>query len=493
MTGAPPQTTSVEVAVIAPLEQTLTYAVPDRLAGTLRIGSRVRVPLGRRQVVGYVMSHGEPGGRPLKDILEIIDPQPLFHERHARFYLRAARYYRSPPGQAVRTALPAGLSAPDNKPAVLRDRLYRVTGLGDQPKGRRQAEILHYLRSCEAASLSLLRNRFPAPYAVLQRLVELGFLEVEEIERCRDPFDDSAVQPFRAVTLNAAQENALCHISRGLQSGTFAPFLLHGVTGSGKTEVYLRAIAGALEQRRQALVLVPEIALTPQLVSRFRSWFQSLDVRLAVLHSGLSDGERYDAWRRVARGDADVVIGARSAVFAPLNALGLIVVAEEHDGSYKQSEGFRYNARDLALMRGQQDQAVVLLGSATPALTTYQRARDGHMVYLSLPERTAERPLPDVHLINLSEHQQEALLSEPLKTAMADTLAAGEQALLLLNRRGYAPFLLCHDCGAALRCPNCEITLTYSQVQRALRCHYCDFRQRPPDRCDRCSGATLLP
>jgi len=493
MTSETQHLQAAEIAVVAPLEKTLTYAVPDRLVEDLSIGSRVRVPLGRRQVVGYVMSRVDPGDVALKEILEIIDPHPLFHERHAAFYLRAARYYDYPPGQAVRTALPAGLSAPDTSPPVLSERLYRSTTNDGLPKGVRQLEILDFIREEKVASMSQLRAKFPAPYTVLQRLVELGFLKVEEIEKSRDPFAEIAVQAHHAVELNLAQQEAVNRIGQVLQAKTFHPFLLHGVTGSGKTEVYLRAIAETLGQGRQALVLVPEIALTPQLVARFRSWFQELDVNLAVLHSGLSDGERYDAWCRVARGDADVVIGARSAVFAPLNELGLIVVDEEHDGSYKQSEGFRYNARDLALMRGQRDQAVVLLGSATPALTTYQRARDEYLIYLDLPERTAERPLPGVHLIDLAEHREDGLLSEPLQGALAETLAAGEQALLLLNRRGYAPFLLCHDCGATLRCPNCDITLTYSQVQRSLRCHYCDFRQSPPDSCGRCSGVALVP
>ena len=493
MTSEAQNLQAAEIAVVAPLDKTLTYAVPERLAGNLQVGSRVRVPLGRRQVVGYVMKRVVPDGAALKEILEVIDPHPLFHERHASFYLRAARYYDYPPGEAVRTALPAGLSAPDVSPPVLRDRLYRPTAGDEVPKGGRQREILGYIRGEKSASLSQLRGKFPAPHAALQRLVELGFLEFEAIERLRDPFAEIAVQEHHAVVLNPAQQEAVDRVGQALQSERFQSFLLHGVTGSGKTEVYLRAVAQTLERGRQALVLVPEIALTPQLVARFRSWFRDLDVNLAVLHSGLSDGERYDAWCRVARGDIDVVIGARSAVFAPLDGLGLIVVDEEHDGSYKQSEGFRYNARDLALMRGQRDQAVVLLGSATPALTTYQRAMDKQLTYLELPERTAERTLPSVHLIDLSEHRQESLLSEALQGALEETLAAGEQALLLLNRRGYAPFLLCHDCGAALRCLNCDITLTYSQVQRSLRCHYCDFRQVPPDSCDRCSGARLLP
>ena len=480
--------------MVAPLDKILSYAIPAELAAQVQVGSRVRVPLGRRQVVGYVMNWAEPGETPLKEILEVIDPHPLFHPRHADFYLRAARYYLYPPGEAVRTALPAGLSAPDSKPAVLHERLYRATGSAGDPRGGRQHELLQFIRTAGQVRLSQLRQQFAAPYAALQRLVELGFLEFVEIERCRDPFAEMAVDVHHELELNPAQQQAVNHVARLLNAPpAFHPCLLHGVTGSGKTEVYLRAIAATLEQGRKALVLVPEIALTPQLVGRFRSWFQDRSARLAVLHSGLSDGERYDAWRLVAKGDIDVVIGARSAVFAPLAGLGLIVVDEEHDGSYKQSEGFRYNARDLALMRGQMDEAVVLLGSATPVLTTYQRAMDGHLAYLPLPERTAERPLPGVELVDLAQHDGQGLLSEPLQVALGATLQAGEQALLLLNRRGYAPFLLCHDCGATLRCPNCDITLTYSQVQRSLRCHYCDFRQRPPDSCARCSGARMQP
>lgn len=494
MTFITPPARVAAIAVVAPLDKILNYAIPADLADEVCIGSRVRVPLGRRQVVGYVMNWTEPDETKLKNILEVIDPHPLFRENHAAFYLRAADYYAYPPGQAVRTALPAGLSAPDSKPTVLSDKRYRAAPLEGQPQRARQREILDHVRSRDSITLSQLRQAFPSPHAALQRLVELQFLQVEEIERCRDPFAEIGVVEHQPVELNAAQQGAVTAIESALDGPSgFAPFLLHGVTGSGKTEVYLRSIARALQGGRQALVLVPEIALTPQLVSRFRSWFQNQAVRLAVLHSGLSDGERYDAWRQVARGDIEVVIGARSAVFAPLPELGLIVVDEEHDGSYKQSEGFRYNARDLALMRGQMDEAVVVLGSATPVLTSYQRSLGGHLTYLELPERTAERPLPDVHLIDLSSHQGESLLSEPLQEAMAQALAAGEQTLLLLNRRGYAPFLLCHDCGAALRCPNCDITLTYSQVQRSLRCHYCDFHMRPPDSCDRCSGVRLLP
>ncbi len=494
MTSTTQQAQAAAIAVVAPLNKTLSYAIPADLAEAVRIGSRVRVPLGRRQVVGYVMGWMESGDARLKNILEVIDPHPLFHANHAEFYLRAARYYAYPPGEAVRTALPAGLSALDSKPTILREKFYQATTCEEQPPGARQREILTFIRSSKQASLSQMRQQFTSPHVVLQRLVELGFLLVEEIERCRDPFAEIAVVEHLALDLNSAQQQAVTQIEEALfDSATFRSFLLHGVTGSGKTEVYLRAIARTLEQGRKALMLVPEIALTPQLTTRFRSWFQDHKVSLAVLHSGLSDGERYDAWRQVARGDIDVVIGARSAVFAPLPDLGLIVVDEEHDGSYKQSEGFRYNARDLALMRGQMDKAVVVLGSATPVLTTYKRALEGQLIHLQLPERTSERKMPQVQLVDMAQHEGESLLSEPLQNALSEALEGGEQALLLLNRRGYAPFLLCHDCGASIRCPNCDITLTYSQVQRSLRCHYCDFHQRPPNNCDRCDGVRLLP
>jgi primosomal protein N' (replication factor Y) len=488
------ETQTAEVAVAAPLEKTLSYAIPPDLAGKVHIGNRVRVPLGRRHVVGYIMGWTTPGDAPLKEILEIIDPNPLFHSGHGMFYLRAANYYAYPPGEAVRTALPAGLSNPDGKPAILYDKHYRATAVGEQPPGARQREILTYIRGVGQADLGRLRRKFVAPHTVLKRLVELGFLEVEEVEHYRDPCAAVTIDTHRDVELTPEQTQAVNHILEALRGPpVFHPCLVHGVTGSGKTEVYLRAVAAALEQGRKSLILVPEIALTPQLISRFRCWFQGRDVRLAVLHSGLSEGERYDAWRQIAKGDIDVVIGARSAVFAPIVKLGLIIVDEEHDGSYKQSEGFRYNARDLALMRGQMEDAVVLLGSATPMLSTYRRAMDGYLAYLSLPGRIANRPLPVVELVDLAQHGASRLLTDPLRTALDATLNAGEQTLLLLNRRGYAPFLLCHSCGATIRCPNCDITLTFSQVQRSLRCHYCNYRQHPPEICPRCRGTELCP
>ncbi len=466
-----------EVAVAAPIDKTLSYRIPGPLREDLRIGSRVRVPLGRRLAVGYVMGWSAEEVDGLKEIRELLDTTPLFHPRHAQFYRRAAEYYAYPLGEVVRTALPAGLSGRGQEPVILQDRLYRPTACRHEPRGARQQEVLAAVRAAGELPLSRIREEFKSPYATLHRLVELGLLSEVATERRRDPFLGLEIAAHQAVTLTPAQVLVMQQISAAVTAlPKFAPYLLHGVTGSGKTEVYLRAIAEVLETGRQALVLVPEIALTPQLVARFRSWFQDRTTRLGVLHSALSVGERYDVWRTVAKGDVDVVIGARSAVFAPLPDLGLIVVDEEHDGSYKQTEAFRYNARDLALLRGQMEQALVILGSATPALTTYRRAQDGKLGYLELTERAAGRPLPTVELVDMTKAGIQGSLSQTLHEALRTTLEAGEQALLLLNRRGYAPFLLCHDCGATLRCPNCEITLTYSQAQRSLRCHYCATR-----------------
>ncbi len=480
-----------EVAVAAPLEKSLNYLVPDELAGRARVGVRVEVPLGRRRAVGYILALSEGEGEGLKPLRAVLDEAPLFSPGLVPFLRRAADYYRYPIGEAIRTALPAGLSSADGKLGVLTESSYSATALPGEPRGEKQREILAAVRAAGEMTASELRERFADPHAVLRRLVELEYLSAQTRERLRDPFFARPVEGDTPPQLTEAQRAAVEAISGAL--GGFSSFLLHGITGSGKTEVYLHAIGAALEAGHQALVLVPEIALTPQLVARFRARFAPRGVRIAVLHSGLSDGERYDAWRRIARGEADIVIGARSAVFAPLPSCGIIVVDEEHEGSYKQGEGFRYHARDLALLRGKMEGGVIVMGSATPSLTTYHRARQGQIGYLELPGRARSQPLPQVELIDLREHRECGTLSPPLVAALGETLERGEQALLLLNRRGFAPFLLCAACGTTFRCPNCEITLTYHQGARELRCHYCDYSDTPPETCPSCSGYDLLP
>ncbi|WP_225911539.1 replication restart helicase PriA [Desulfuromonas versatilis] len=480
------------VAVAAPLDKLLSYLLPAELRERARVGVRLRVPLGRRSVVGYLLGVAEGEAEGLKPVAEVLDEAPLFPPAMIDFFLRAAEYYCHPPGEVIRTALPAGLSGRGAEVSILQERFYRAAPRGDEPPGARQRQICQLVRERGQVALSELREHFAAPHAPLRRLVELGFLEEESGERLRDPFLDQPPPPDSQLEPTPDQARALEQLRAKLGDG-FAPFLLHGVTGSGKTEVYLRIIAAALQRGARALVLVPEIALTPQLVGRFRARFAAAGTGIAVLHSGLSDGERYDAWRAIARGAADIVIGARSAVFAPLERLGVIVVDEEHEASYKQAEGFRYHARDLALLRGQMSKTLVLLGSATPALTTFHRAREGQSGYLPLAARAQERPLPAVELVDLVQQRPEGVLSAPLVAALGEVLEARQQALLLLNRRGFSPYLLCGDCGQSFRCPNCEITLTYYQKSRRLRCHYCDFSQAPPELCPRCSGGGLAP
>ena len=480
-----------EIAVAAPLDKVLTYLVPEELRDQLQVGVRVRVPLGRRSATGYVLklSEVEADGK-LKPIREILDEAPLFTPDWGEFLRRAAGYYHFPPGEALRSALPAGLSGTGNDITILSDTFYAPLEGASEPRGSKQREILSAIRAGEGLMLSQIREQFPAPYDSLRRLVELGCLTPREVERRRDPFKDAPLPQDRQLELTADQQRALTHGRQLLEKRAFAPLLLHGITGSGKTEVYLRLVDEALARGDQALVLVPEIALTPQLVARFRARFTSQGADIAVLHSGLSGGERYDAWRAIMRGECQIVIGARSAVFAPLERPGIIIVDEEHEASYKQGEGFRYHARDLALMRGQMHGCPVLLGSATPAVTTWQRLQADAGVE-TLAERPGNSVLPEVVCLDMTEEEKQGALAPSLIEALQATLERKEQALLLLNRRGFAPYLQCQECGATFRCPNCEITLTFHRRAGQARCHYCDYSETPPEQCPDCGGLQI--
>ncbi len=317
----------------------------------------------------------------------------------------------------------------------------------------------------------------------LRRIVRFGSREIR-----RDPYAEAAVEPPERLVPTDHQRRALDGILRDLDAGGFQVHLLHGVTGSGKTLIYIRAAAHAFEAGRGALILVPEISLTPQTVRRFRAHFGD---RVAVLHSALSEGERYDAWREIREGKRPIVIGARSAVFAPLRRLGLIVVDEEHDGSYKQSDTApRYHARDVAVVRGKTEGVCVVLGSATPSLESYHNATGGKYRLLSLPERVDARPLPEVTLVDM-KGEGGGFFSRALREKMADRLKKDERIILLQNRRGYAPFVQCTDCGAALECPNCKVALTYHTAGRRMLCHYCDRNTAAPSACPDCGGPNL--
>jgi primosomal protein N' (replication factor Y) len=339
---------------------------------------------------------------------------------------------------------------------------------------------------------SEITRAYPGAGKGLKSLAEKDIIVFKEQQVYRDPFGESFLESDIPEVLTGEQKKALDSILPAIKKGRFAPFLLHGVTGSGKTEVYLQAAAFALEQGRSVLVLVPEIALATQLEAHFLARFGS---RVALLHSGLSSGQRFDQWNRIAQGKADVVIGARSAVFAPLQAPGLIIVDEEHDSSYKQDEGFRYHARDLAVLRASRSAGVVILGSATPSVTSYYHALQGKYQLLDLYKRIEERPLPEAEVVNMQSVQtvsgRPPVFSPVLIRNLRENLERGEQSLIFLNRRGYANFMICRDCGQPVQCRHCQVSLTLHKSENSLLCHYCGFTVSSKTVCAHCQSLSL--
>ncbi|HLG28472.1 MAG TPA: primosomal protein N', partial [Paenisporosarcina sp.] len=324
--------------------------------------------------------------------------------------------------------------------------------------------------------------------AVLQGVLEKGAATLELEEVYRDPYADRTIDVSKKHSLTNEQHLALSEIIHSYDQHKAATFLLHGITGSGKTEVYLQAIERSLMDQKEAIVLVPEISLTPQMTNRFKERFGSL---VAVLHSGLSTGEKYDEWRKIKRGEVKVVVGARSAIFAPFQNIGLIILDEEHEGTYKQDDSPRYHARDVAIWRSEYHHCPVILGSATPSLESYARAKKGNYSLLTLSKRPREQALPEVSVIDMREQLKNgnrSMFSLELAVAIRLRLEKGEQMVLFLNRRGHSSFVLCRDCGTVVECPNCDISMTYHRHQERIKCHYCGEESQVPNSCPQCSS-----
>ncbi len=474
-----------DIAVPVNLQKTFHYAVPDTLSGALVIGSRVLVPLGARRVIGTVIGFPErTEGRGLKAVIAPEgEPLPPDLLELARWM---ADYYLHPLGLAIETMLPRRIETGG-------PRTVRVLRIADgEPdrecvRGPKQTALLLLLAERTSVPLAELRRQFSP--STVKALVVSGLAGIVEQEEVRPPADEAFI-PDAAPELMPEQAEAVAAIGGAAAAGAFETFLLHGVTGSGKTEVYLRALSALSGTGRGAIVLVPEIALTPQLLGRFRKRFGG---RVAVLHSGLTERERADEYHRIRSGTVDVAIGARSAVFAPFGRLGLVVVDEEHEGSYKQDEGLRYHGRDVAVMRAKLCGAVCVLGSATPSLESFHNARSGKYRYLRIGNRVDHRPLPKVGLVDLRSLPPSSAFSPGLAAAVRERLDRKEQSLVLLNRRGFSSVLICGDCGRALQCPSCSVSLTYHKSEAKLKCHYCDFQTPPPDRCPACGGVALKP
>jgi primosomal protein N' (replication factor Y) len=379
----------------------------------------------------------------------------------------------------------AGMEGKEVKPKFEKVIQYQG-GEPTQPISKKQSEILKWVKERGEISYPELSKRFKSPSKAIQSLQAKGLLSLSRREVCRDLSSQPELKAYPKPELTSDQEAILGEVIRGVRSKRFSPFLLYGVTGSGKTEIYLRAIEEVLIQGQEAIVLVPEISLTPQLLSRFKDRFGE---NLALLHSGLGRGERYDQWRRIWKGEVKIAMGARSAIFAPFKNVGMIIVDEEHDPSYKQEEKLKYHARDVAVVRAKQAEATLLLGSATPSLESFYNTERGRFHLLNLPERIEGKPLPRVEVVDVKK--EGGLLSAKLKEALQKNIEDKKQSLLFLNRRGFANFILCPDCGLTFKCPNCSVTLTYHLRDHSLRCHYCDYRISAPGDCPKCQGHRL--
>lgn len=482
-----PDAPSLQVALPLPLPQWFDYAPPPGAPpGPGMVGRRLRVPFGSRELVGVVAGIGTVAdGNALRAAVEWLDPAPLLGGELWTSLQWLARYTHAPLGEVVSTALPAPLRRGEPVPDTHRWG-WQLTAEGIEQRAKLRAGTRPHRLAEQLAGGSvdedLLDEAMDDWRSAARSLAKRGLVERIALEHT------PALPALRpGPTPNAEQANAIAAITAHAR---FGAFLLDGVTGSGKTEVYLQAIVDCLARGRQALVLVPEIGLTPQTLARFRS---RLGIAVHVLHSGLNDNERARVWAAAARGEAQVIVGTRSAVFTPLPNAGLIVVDEEHDGSYKQQDGIRYHARDFALVRAKALDVPVVLGSATPSLESLHNAHAGRYTHLRLKQRAGEARPPRVRVLDVRKRPLKDGLSAEVMEGIGQHLAAGHQVLVFKNRRGYAPVLLCHDCGWTAPCKRCDAPMTVHAGGRRLQCHHCGARQPAPLACPDCASLALQP
>jgi primosomal protein N' (replication factor Y) len=541
-----------EVAVPIPTAKSYRYSIPRQFEHKVDVGSSVLVNFHGRRLVGWVIGFVDNEKEGLKPIMDVVEARPMFTPKMLEFFRWLSEYYLSPIGLVIRSGLPGGVAPKERQNCLLisepshtgrlssriiaylkenagktslgaitrkfgKDSLKEINSLSRAGNLRIERELIsprvkvkraRWIRlvgkpkkatSAQEKVLGLLEEKGEASVADIKNILNVGFSVIRTLENRgvvqsfhREEFRDSLshlfVQKNPLPHLTKEQARIMKRVSSKLKSGGFGVVLIHGVTGSGKTELYLSAIEKALEMGKSAIFLVPEIFLTAQFTSILLDRFGNA---CSEYHSALGAGEQYDAWRRMRDGDVKIVIGPRSALFAPLPNLGVIIVDEEHERTFKQSDLVpRYNARDTAIIRARQEDALCILGSATPSLESYHNATRRKYELVHLPRRIGKRKLPTVTIVDM-RNEKSRVLSELLKSKIQDRLTRSEQIILFMNRRGYSNFLQCRDCGSTLRCPSCSVTLTYHRIPRVLRCHYCGYERNPPDVCEDCRGANM--
>lgn len=484
----------LRVAVPSPLRRLFDYLVPPEMAknaapGALQPGCRVTVTFGRRAVTGLIIertNHSDFELTKLKPISALIDPEPLLPASLFKLFIWAARYYQHPIGDALFSTLPV-LLRKGELPPEQGQRCWQLSTLGkglgpdSLKQARKQRALIDLLQADGQISDEHMAETFSR--GIIKQLQEKSLIEPIV---CDIP--DVALETLLKqdpLALYPSQQQALDAIDQH----SFNCSLLDGITGSGKTEVYLQSIEKALRYERQALVLIPEISLTPQTEKRFRDRF---NVPIVTLHSGLSDKQRLQAWMMARAGTAKIILGTRSAIFTPLKAPGLIILDEEHDQSYKQQEGFRYSARDLAVIRAQQENIPIILGSATPSLESLNNCHGGRYQHLVLSTRAGNAVQPDWKIIDLKTERTDSGIAATTLAAISDTIDNNHQVLVFLNRRGFAPAMLCHQCGWTAECHSCDSRLTVHRARGRLICHHCDYQQRVPQQCPSCQSRQLV-
>jgi primosomal protein N' (replication factor Y) len=485
------------------IQRELDYSVPETLADRISIGSRVRVPFRDKSALATVLATLEQSdAKGIRPIEALVGDGPVLSESLLELAKWMSAYYCCPLETVMRSLLPQVIRRAEigwkKQLVVYPTKIDNGEVEKLRKRAPRQAELLETISKLDKpiAAAQLLRQT-SLDNQTLRALAKRSLIELREEAIERDPHADEQFVASANLELNAEQAAALTKIVDALAVPEDAkPILLHGVTGSGKTEIYLQAIDAALERRQTAIVLVPEISLTPQTVERFKSRFAETPEGVAVLHSHLSHGERHDEWHKIHSGRARIVIGARSAVFAPLGNLGLIIVDEEHETTYKQEEAPRYHARDVAVVRAKIEKCAVVLGSATPSLESYHNAAIGKYTLVPLTQRVDEQQMPLMRIVDLRQERRKEkivpILSEKLAQAISDRLEKREQTILFLNRRGFSTSLLCSNCGEARNCPNCSVALTFHRHIARLSCHLCGHTAAVPKKCPQCSKDALI-